>query len=50
MDPLLSGIAVDPSVCCGKPCIGGTRIWVSLLLDPLAAVSTTEEIQATTRI
>lgn len=29
-------ISVDPAVCAGKPCIRGTRIWVSLILDFLA--------------
>ena len=29
-------ISVDPAVCHGKPCIKGTRIWVSLILDFLA--------------
>lgn len=36
MHPLLKRISVDPNVCFGKPCIRGTRIWVSLLLDRLA--------------
>lgn len=36
MNPLLERITVDPNVCFGKPCIRGTRIWVSLLLDFLA--------------
>ena len=31
-------------VCHGKPCIKGTRIWVSLILDFLASGSTVEEI------
>jgi uncharacterized protein (DUF433 family) len=44
MNPLLERISVDPSVCFGKPCIRGTRIWVSLLLDFLAAGMTVEEI------
>lgn len=30
-------ISVDPKVCFGKPCIRGTRIWVSLILDFLAS-------------
>ena len=28
---------MDPAVCFGKPCIKGHRIWVSLILDFLAA-------------
>lgn len=36
MNPLLDRIAIDPHVCGGKPCIKGTRIWVSLLRDFLA--------------
>jgi len=36
LNPLLHRIAIDPHVCGGKPCIKGTRIWVSLLLDFLA--------------
>jgi uncharacterized protein (DUF433 family) len=37
MNPLLQRISVDPNVCFGKPCIRGSRIWVSLLLDFLAS-------------
>jgi len=44
MNPLLSRISVDPEVCFGKPCIRGTRIWVSLLLDILAAGRSVEEL------
>jgi len=36
MNPLLERISIDPRVCGGKPCIKGTRIWVSLILDFLA--------------
>jgi uncharacterized protein (DUF433 family) len=36
MNPLLARIAIDPEICGGKPCIKGTRIWVSLILDTLA--------------
>ena len=36
MDTLLDRISIDPQVCGGKPCIKGTRIWVSLVLDLLA--------------
>ena len=41
---LLDRITVDPNVCFGKPCIKGTRIWVSLLLDFLANGMTVKEI------
>mgnify|MGYP001476248772 FL=1 len=37
MNPLLDRISIDPNVCFGKPCIKGTRIWVSLILDFLAS-------------
>jgi uncharacterized protein (DUF433 family) len=36
MNPLLERIGVDPEVYGGRPCIKGTRIWVSLVLDFLA--------------
>lgn len=44
MNALLNRISVDPNVCFGKPCIKGTRIWVSLLLDGLAQGTTPEEM------
>ena len=44
MNPLLERISIDPTVCFGKPCIRGTRIWVSLILDFLANGTTTDEI------
>jgi uncharacterized protein (DUF433 family) len=37
-------ISIDPNVCHGKPCIKGTRIWVSLIVDNLAAGSSEDEI------
>lgn len=37
-------ISIDPKVCHGKPCIKGTRIWVSLIVDNLAAGASEEEI------
>ncbi len=40
----LDRISIDPNVCFGKPCIRGTRIWVSLILDFLASGETKEEI------
>jgi uncharacterized protein (DUF433 family) len=42
--PLLNRISVDPNVCFGKPCIRGTRIWVSLILDFLASGMTIKGI------
>jgi uncharacterized protein (DUF433 family) len=44
MNPLLKRIAADPNICFGKPCIRGTRIWVSLILDFLSNGMSTEEI------
>jgi uncharacterized protein (DUF433 family) len=44
MNDILSRIAIDPQVCFGKPCIRGTRIWVSLLLDFLASGASIEEL------
>lgn len=44
MNNLLSRISIDPRICSGKPCIRGTRIWVSLLLDFLASGSSMEEV------
>ena len=46
MNPLLQRIRIDPGVCFGKPCIMGTRIWVSLLLDFLASGMSEAEILA----
>jgi uncharacterized protein (DUF433 family) len=46
MNPLLERISIDPNVCFGKPCIRGTRIWVSLLLDFMANGMTIEQILA----
>lgn len=44
MNDLLNRISVDPQVCGGRPCVRGTRVWVSLLLDFLASGSSMEEI------
>jgi len=43
-DELLSRIVVDPNICFGKPTIRGHRIWVSLVLDLLAAGETVKSI------
>lgn len=37
-------ITVDQDVCHGKPCIRGTRVIVSVILDNLAVGQTAEEI------
>lgn len=37
-------ITVDPKTCHGKPCIKGTRIMVSIILDYLKAGESHEEI------
>jgi uncharacterized protein (DUF433 family) len=39
-------ITVDPDICFGKPCIRGTRMRVSDVLDLLAAGATRAEILA----
>jgi uncharacterized protein (DUF433 family) len=43
-DELLERIWIDPKRCFGKPCIRGTRIWVSLVLDLLASGMSQQEI------
>jgi uncharacterized protein (DUF433 family) len=43
---LLERISIDPDVCGGKPCIRGTRIWVSLILDLLADGMTEAQVRA----
>lgn len=37
-------IAIKPEVCHGKPCIRGTRIMVSVILDNLADGLSSDEI------
>ena len=46
MPNLLDRISIDPNICFGKPCIKGTRIWVSLILDYLASGDSEAEILA----
>jgi uncharacterized protein (DUF433 family) len=43
-ETLLKRISVDPNVCFGKPCIRGTRIWVSLIVENLAEGVPEEEL------
>ena len=45
-EDLLKRIWIDPARCGGKPCIRGTRIWVSLILDLLASGMTPEAVIA----
>lgn len=41
---LLERITTDPNICFGKPCIRGTRIWVSLIVENLADGLTEKEL------
>ena len=43
---LLRRISIDPAVGFGKPCIRGTRIWVSLIVENLAEGVTEAELLA----
>ena len=43
-EELLKRISIDPAICFGRACIRGTRIWVSLILDNLAAGMTETEL------
>jgi len=45
VNKLLNRISINPRICFGKPCIKGTRIWVSLILDLLAEGITNKEIR-----
>ena len=44
MDTGHERIRIDPNVCGGAPCIAGTRIRVSVVLDNLAEGLTPDEI------
>ena len=46
MNSLLQRISIDPAICSGKPCIKGTRIWVSLILDILSAGTSEQDLLA----
>ncbi|MEO8033470.1 MAG: DUF433 domain-containing protein [Acidobacteriota bacterium] len=43
-EELLQRISIDPSICFGKPCIRGTRIWVSLIIENLAGGTSEQEL------
>ena len=40
----LHRVTIDPAQCGGRPCLRGLRIWVSDVLDLLAAGASREEI------
>jgi uncharacterized protein (DUF433 family) len=46
VNTLLERIAIAPEICGGRPCIRGTRLWVSLVLDNLADGITEGELRA----
>ena len=37
-------ISIDPAVCHGQPCIAGTRVMVSVVLDALAGGLTVDQV------
>ena len=39
-----SRVRLDPAICSGKPCIAGTRILVSVVLDMIAAGYSTQRV------
>jgi uncharacterized protein (DUF433 family) len=43
-EQLLDRIVSDPNICGGYPCIRGTRIYVSIVLDSLAEGLSPEQI------
>ena len=44
MNALLDRIPIGPAICGGKPCIKGTCLWVSLILNFLADGVTEAEL------
>ncbi len=45
-EELLGRITIDPTVCHGKPCVRGLRLWVGLILGMLEAGASESEIIA----
>ena len=43
-EELLNRVIADPSICGGKPCIRGTRIYIAIILDGLAEGLTPQQI------
>ncbi len=48
--PWQDRITADATICHGKPCIKGTRVMVSVVLDNLAAGESPEAVAAAHRI
>jgi uncharacterized protein (DUF433 family) len=44
MDELLGLISIDPEVCHGQPCVRGTRVLVTTVLDALASGLSAAEV------
>lgn len=42
---LLARVSVDPKTCAGKPCIRGTRLPITIILDGLAEGLTPEQLR-----
>jgi uncharacterized protein (DUF433 family) len=45
-EQLLELISIDAEICHGQPCVRGTRVLVTVILDSLAAGMSTEDIVA----
>lgn len=43
-DELLKRVVVDPTICTGKPCIRGTRIYIAIILDALSEGMSPDQI------
>ncbi|MHB1445816.1 MAG: DUF433 domain-containing protein [Acidimicrobiales bacterium] len=43
-EELLEHISIDPEICHGQPCVRGTRVMVTVVLDSLAAGMSEAEI------
>ena len=46
MNDWVNRISADPGICHGKPCVKGTRITVTVILDNLAEGVTPERVVA----
>ena len=43
-EELLEHLSIDPEICHGQPCVRGTRVMVTVVLDSLAAGMSEAEI------